>query len=182
VQLPPGFRAQPAFGDPWPQALRVAESGEPGTVLWDDAWGRCRAAFLFAPDPPLLPADLGNLGLLALYDALASLAPAQIPLLVVLPDAIVANAGRVATVRAAAGPDWGVLGIDLVLDLQSAAPGDTPGRTCLVEEGFGPVTAAEALALICHTLLRGIDRLQEDGPAAIASRVAQRTASACVIV
>lgn len=179
--LPPGFAARPVAGDPWPVALLAAPTDEPGSVFWNGSEGRCRAAVLFAPDRPVTPAMLRHLGLLALFDAAAGLAPPQLPI-AAEQDALLVNGGRVATVRTATGADWALLGFDMALDLQDAAPGKTPGQTCLAEEGFEAVTPAEFLLLASRHMLRWLEIWREDGPDALARRVAQRTAPAGVVV
>lgn len=179
--LPPGFRACPGDGDPWAAALRGAEAAAPGSVFWDGTQGRCRAAFLFAPDRPLGEADLLNLGALALFDAMAVLAPPQVPVHVVPPDGLAVDGGRVAALRAAlpaaqAGgvPDWAVLGIDVAVNLHARAPGETPDRTCLAEEGFGDIAPDDLLTHMSRHLLGWIDAWQEHGGAALAREVSLR--------
>lgn len=180
--LPPGFHACPGDGDPWVAALRGAAQGEaPGTVFCDGTQGRCRAAFLFAPDRPLAEADLLNLGALALFDAVAVLAPPQVPVHILLPDGLAVDGGRVAALRAAlsaaqAGgvPDWAVLGIDVAVNLQASAPGETPDQTCLAEEGFGDIAPADVLTHMSRHLLGWIDAWQEQGGAALRREISLR--------
>ena len=182
MQLPPGLRARQVIGDPWPHALRDPAAEDPGTVLWDGSWGRCRAAFLFAPDRPTDEAVLLDLGLLVLFDTAAGLAPPQMPIRIERPDRMRVNSGRVAEVRATTAPDWAVLGFDVALDLQAAEPGETPGETCLAEEGFDRVGAEVFLSMASRHLLRWLEIWLEDGPEALASRVTQRTAPAGVMM
>jgi hypothetical protein len=185
--LPPGFRACPGGGDPWAAALRGAAQGAaPGSVFVNGAQGRCRAAFLFAPDRPLGETELLNLGVLALFDALAVLAPPQVPVHVVPPDGLAVDGGRVATLRAARAaaladavpnldvPDWAVLGIDVAIDLQASAPGERPDQTCLAEEGFGDIAPADVLTHMSRHLLGWIDAWQEQGGAALQREVSLR--------
>lgn len=178
--LPPGFRARPGGADPWGAALAAASSGgEAGTVFWSGADGHCRAALVFEPDRPLGPTVVGDLGLLALFDALAALAPPQRPITVAPPDRLLLNGGEVATVRSAQGPgllpDWAVLGLDVAIAASQAEPGMTPDRTCLQEEGFGPLTPEEVLEQVCRYLLSWVDAWQDEGTAGLARTVAQRS-------
>lgn len=198
--LPPGFRAvcteaaPPGETDPWQAALRAAAAGvEPGCVFWNGAGGRTRAAAVFAPDRPLHgPGVLLSLGALALYDALAVFAPPNKPLHILPPDGLAVNAGRAAGLRAVLAPtpapgeadappgegvpEWAVLGLDLAVDLQAPAPGETPDETCLVEEGFDLVPAPELLAQLCRYLLFWISVWHDEGDAGLSKAVARRAA------
>jgi len=187
--LPPGFRAFPGGDDPWAAALHsIALGAEPGSVFYDGTNGRCQAAFVFTPDRPFDGANLLlNLGTLALYDAVAVLAPPQVPVHILAPDGLAVDGGRVATLRvleAAAHtdaiPDWAVLGIDVAIGLQGAAPGETPDRTSLAEEGFGDVVSADVLTHMSRHLLGWIDAWQQHGAAALQREVALRTLRATV--
>ena len=157
-------------------------------MFWDGAHGRCRAAFVFAPDRPLGAASLIlDLGALALFDAIAVLAPPQTPVHIIPPDGLAVDGGRVATLRTAeapsltgAIPEWAVLGIDVAVDAEASAPGETPGQTCLTEEGFGDITPADVLVHTCRHLLGWLDAWREDGAASLARVVAQRTAAETV--
>lgn len=189
LAFPPGFRALSGEGDPWEAALQTAALGaEAGSVFWNEAQGLCRAAIVFAPDRPLGRAGLLmgpgilDLGALALFDALAVLAPPQVPMHLLPPDGLAVDGGRVATLRLAqapslddAAPHWAVLGIDVSVDSQAASPGETPDRTCLAAEGFGEVAAAELTAHLCRHLLCWIDAWREDGARALAHAVSLRT-------
>ncbi|HYZ61092.1 MAG TPA: biotin/lipoate--protein ligase family protein [Acetobacteraceae bacterium] len=179
LELPPGLRAQAGDPDPWARALDAAARGdEPGAVFWSGSAGRCRAAYLFAPDRPLGTGALLDLGLLALFDALAALAPPQVPLAIARPAGLLVDGGRVASVCAALGPgavpDWAALGLEVALDLQRAAPGETPGETCLAEEGFGALTAPDLLAQTSRHLLLWLDTWHDEGEAALARAVGRR--------
>jgi BirA family biotin operon repressor/biotin-[acetyl-CoA-carboxylase] ligase len=187
--LPPGFRALSGEGDAWRIALRAAALGaEPGDVFFEGAHGRCCAAFVFAPDRPL--GDGGcmlDLGALALFDAVAVLASPQVPVHILRPDGLAVDGGRVATIRTAiapsgagAIPEWAVLGIDVAIQGGTAAPGETPDQTCLMEEGFGDVTAADVLMHTSRYLLGWLDEWREGGAAALAQAVALRTTTRAV--
>jgi BirA family transcriptional regulator, biotin operon repressor / biotin---[acetyl-CoA-carboxylase] ligase len=187
--LPPGFRALPGEGDAWRTALRAAALGvEPGAVFWDGAHGRCRAAFVFAPDRPLGDGSfMLDLGALALFDAVAVLAPPQVPVHILPPDGLAVDGGRVATIRMAmapcredAIPEWAVLEIEVAIQAGIAAPGEAPDQTCLMEEGFGDVTAADVLMHGSRYLLGWLDEWREGGAAALAQAVALRTTTRAV--
>ena len=186
LMLPPGFLAIPAADDLWPLALAAAAAGEPGSVFWDGSAGCCRAAFVFEPDRSIDAGALLDLGLLALFDAIALLAPPRLPLTIALPDRLMVDGATVATLRAAIGPGlvptWAVLGLDVAVDLQGPSPGERPDRTCLAEEGFGAVTPAQVLEYTSRSLLGWIDAWREEGPAILARTVAQRGHSVAVSV
>lgn len=156
-------------------------------MFWDGAQGRCRAAFVFAPDRPLTAGLLLDLGALALFDAIAVLSPPQVPVHLLPPDGLAVDGGRVATLRTAEAapgadgvPEWAVLGIDAAVGISVAAPGDTPDQTSLAEEGFGDVAPADLLMHMSRHLLGWLDVWQEDGAAALSRAVAQRAAPAAV--
>ncbi len=189
LALPPGFRLMPAAAiptgsDPWTAALyATARGAEPGSVFWSSEQGWCRTALVLAPDRPLQGiGEILHLGSLALFDALAALAPPQVPMHLIVPDGLAVDGGRVATLRvetaaAAPGavPEWAVLGIDVAVDRITAAPGEQPDQTCLHEEGFGDVTAADVLTHTCRHLLNWLDAWGQDGPPSLARVVARRT-------
>ncbi len=143
---------------------------------------------MFTPDRPFDGANvLLSLGALALFDAVAVLAPPQVPVHILAPDGLAVDGGRVATLRAAqaacrvdAIPDWAVLGIDVVVGPRGGAPGDTPDRTSLAEEGFGDVTPADVLTHMSRHLLGWIDAWQQHGGAALQREVALRTMCSAV--
>ena len=166
---------------------------EPGSVFFDGSAGRCQAAFVFTPDRPFDGLNLLlNLGALALFDAVAVLAPPQVPVHILAPDGLAVDGGRVATLREAEAlarkdaipdwtiPDWAVLGIDVAVGLQEGVPGETPDRTSLMEEGFGDVTPADVLTNMSRHLLGWIDAWQQHGGAMLQREVALRTLRATV--
>ena len=178
----------PGGDDAWNTAIRAAMAGaEPGSVFWDGAQGHCRAAFVFVPDRPLAAGLVLDLGALALFDAIAVLAPPQVPVHLLPPDGLAVDGGRVATLRiaeASAGadgvPEWAVLGIDVAVSSGTAAPGETPDQTCLMEEGFGDVAPADLLTHMSRHLLGWLDVWREDGAVALTRAVAGRAAPAVV--
>ncbi len=151
---------------------------EPGTVLWREIGGRCEAAVVLAPDRDISERTLTAMGLLALYDALAVLAPPQVPIDVVDGRFLAVDGGQAAWVRAAAAPgsppDWAVIGIAVVLTSAVQDPGEAPGETSLVEEGFGAVTAEMLLSGFCRHLLAWIEAWRDDGADGLARAVAER--------
>jgi BirA family biotin operon repressor/biotin-[acetyl-CoA-carboxylase] ligase len=192
LALPPGFGALPCGNDPWAAAMRGAAAGDdPGSIRWDHADGVLRLAIVLAPDRPMQDAGpVAGLGALALFDALATLAPPQVPMHLLardglVPDGLAVDGARVAAIRAAmapalldavpdAVPDWAVLGFEVALQARTAEPGATPDRTSLHEEGFGDVTAADVLVNTLRHLLVWLDAWGQDGAAALAPATLQR--------
>lgn len=192
LALPPGFGALPCGNNPWAAAMRGAAAGDdPGSIRWDHADGMLRLAIVLAPDRPMQDAGpVAGLGALALFDALATLAPPQVPMHLLardglVPDGLAVDGARVAAIRAAmapalldavpdAVPDWAVLGFEVALQARTAEPGATPDRTSLHEEGFGDVTAADVLVNTLRHLLVWLDAWGQDGAAALAPATLQR--------
>ncbi len=192
LALPPGFGALPCGNDPWAAAMHGAAAGDdPGSIRWDHADGVLRLAIVLAPDRPMQDAGpVAGLGALALFDALATLAPPQVPMHLLardglVPDGLAVDGARVAAIRAAmapalpdavpdAVPDWAVLGFEVALQARTAEPGATPDRTSLHEEGFGDVTAADVLVNTLRHLLVWLDAWGQDGAAALAPATLQR--------
>ena len=183
--LPPGFAAVPSGSAAWEAAVHGAEAGDdPGCVRWSLAGGTLRVAVVLAPDRPMQDSSpIVALGALALFDALATLAPPQVPIHLLPPDGLAVDGGRVATVRAAMAhgpsnvpPEWAVLAFEVEVQAGDAEPGRTPDRTSLHEEGFGDVTADDILVNSLRHLLAWLDAWGQDGITALAPALRQRMA------
>jgi len=188
LALPPGFGVLSCGSDPWAAAVLGAAAGDdPGSIRWDHTDGVLRLAIVLAPDRLMQDAGpVAALGALALYDAVATLAPPQVPMHLLAPDGLATDGlavdgARVAAIRAAiapalpgAVPDWAVLGFEVALQARTAEPGATPDRTSLHEEGFGDVTAADVLVNTLRHLLVWLDAWGQDGAAALASATLHR--------
>ena len=183
--LPPGFTAVPGGRDAWEAAVRGAGVGDdPGCVRWSFAEGTLHMAVVLAPDRPMRDSSpIVALGMLALFDALATLAPPQVPIHLLPPDGLAVDGGRVATVRAAMAsgpsdmpPGWAVLGFEVRVQAGDAEPGRTPDRTSLHEEGFGDVTADDVVVNSLRHLLVWLDAWGQDGAAALDPVLRQRMA------
>ncbi len=159
--------------------MAARQGSEPGSLFWDTVAGQCRAAVVLSPDRALAGSTLVlDLGLLALFDALAGLAPPKTPVWIVPPAGIAIDGGAVASVRTDAAatamggiPEWAILGIEVRVSDTGAAP----GRSCLADEGFGDVTSADVLSRVCRHLLGWLDVWRTDGAGALARAVAGRT-------
>ncbi len=143
-----------------------------------------RIAVVLAPDRPMQDSSpIIALGALALFDALATLAPPQVPIHLLPPDGLAVDGGWVATVRAAMAPgpsdmppEWAVLGWEIAVQAGDTEPGRTPGRTSLHEEGFGDVTADDILVNSLRHLLVWLDAWGQDGITALDPALRQRMA------
>ena len=177
--LPPGFRAFETSAEPFAQAAAYGQAdGAPGSIFCRLLDGRGEAAVLLTPDEPVAAETLTALGQLALFDALAVLAPPQRPIEIGRDGWLLLDGGQVAQVQVAIGagtpPDWAVLGIGVAVGAGARPPGEAPGQTCLAEEGFGDAGWPELLGQFCRHLLAWIDRWREDGAAGLDQAVAQR--------
>lgn len=187
LSLPPGFVSVPAGADAFAAALADADAGgDPGRIHWGERGGACAAAIVLAPDRPVSADALRDLVLLALYDAIASVAPPQVPIDVVLPGTLLVDGGQVGAVRVAmspgaaldAMPDWTVAGFTVALRSELADPGEAPGETSLAEEGFEAVTAADVLGPFCRHLLVWIEAWREEGEPGLARALRHRVVRA----
>lgn len=183
--LPPGFAAVAGGEDAWDASVRGAETGDdPGSVRWSLVSGTLHAAVVLAPDRPMQDAGpIVALGALALFDALATLAPPQMPIHLLPPDGLAVDGGRVATIRAAIAPGssdmppgWAVLGFEVEVQGGDAEPGQTLDQTSLREEGFGDVTADDILVHSLRHLLVWLDAWGQDGITALDPALRQRMA------
>ncbi|MBP7064384.1 biotin/lipoate--protein ligase family protein [Ferrovibrio sp.] len=176
--FPPGYEARLCLDDAFESAIAAAEAGaEDGLLLWQDRADRFNAAVLLRPLDPLDAAlGLSQVGLLALLDALAGLAPAETPITLGWPDRLLVNDATAGGLRLAHGalvekhgmlevPDWLVLGF--TLQLAPFGDADAPGLeleyTSLHEEGCGEVTAKLLVEAVAHHLLAWLNRWQETG-------------------
>ncbi len=163
----------------------AAGGGDPGDVLWSDEDGSCAIAVILAPDASITETTLVELGLLGVFDALATLAPPQVPIAVAPGGVLLIDGARAASVRGVLGPcpapgsppGWAVLTIDVVLSAPGENPGETPGETSLAEEGFGEVEGGAMVEQFCRHLLVWIDTWCDAGADELASAVEQRGVS-----
>lgn len=155
-------------------AKAVAEASlgaDPGLAVW-----RCRpesmeAAIVLAPDRPLGEAiSVAFAVALGLGDALGALAPPEVAVHHDWPGGFRVNGARCGQMRAAAPtedaeaePDWLVIGVEVPFRSETDAPGITPDRTCLVEEGCIEITPERLLESFARHALVWINTWVEDG-------------------
>ena len=157
-------------------------------MRWLHVDGTLRFAVVLAPDRPMPdPGVVSNLGSLALFDAMAALAPPQVPVHLTPPGGLSVDGAQVAAVRSTLAPstagevpEWAVLGFEVDVSGHAADPGGAPDRTSLHEEGFGDVTAADVLVNTLRHLLMWMDAWGQDGPAALEPALRGRTAHEAV--
>lgn len=160
--------------------------GAPGAVFWGGAGGVCRFAVVLAPDRAISEPTLAALGLVALFDALAVLAPPQVPIVVAGRDLVV-DGGRAGSVQVGMGPvgggpamdagavpEWAVLGFAVTVVAALDNPGEALGETSLMEEGFEGVGAAEVVGQACRYLLAWIDAWRDEGAAGLERALMER--------
>lgn len=173
--FPPLFTGQPvdAPADPFAKAIAEATLGcDSGLIVYAPGGDSLRAAMVFAPEQPLdtAMAVFPACGV-GFQNALGALAPPEVAVHLSWQGAIYVNGARCGQLRVAASdrdgdiePNWIVVGLELpLLPLDPDAPGATPERTSLFEEGcvdVDPVHLLEAWAR--HTLI-WISRLEDDG-------------------
>jgi len=159
-----------AGADPFEAACPEAAKGcDAGTILYDAAPDRLRAAIVLAPEVPLSDAAaMLPLTGVAVQNALGALGPSELPVHLCWEGAIRVNGGVCGHVRGAtdipdAEPGWLVTGFELVFARANLAGGDTPDETDLMSEGCGDLTPVDLLESWSRHLLNGISRWEEDG-------------------
>ncbi|MEM7238786.1 MAG: biotin/lipoate--protein ligase family protein, partial [Pseudomonadota bacterium] len=60
-------------------------------------------------------------------------------------------------------PDWLIVGIEMPFSDSGVDPGNTPGRTCLLEEGCGEMSPVGLLESWSRHMLTWINRREQDG-------------------
>jgi biotin-(acetyl-CoA carboxylase) ligase len=177
LEVPPSFpplmHGEPVRPgtDPFEAAIAAARNADPGTVFWSPDPGTARAALVLAPETTL---DRSMAMVFAaacgLNDALGALAPPEMALQHVWPDAIKANGACCGVIRAAADsleptgrPDWLVVSITVLLAHGDDNPGRTPEITSLLEEGCVDLTAIRLIESWSRHTLVWINRWMDDG-------------------
>lgn len=171
--FPPLLSGRAVTSDPMEEAIDAAREGcDPGLICYRTGAECLSAAVVFAPEVVLADAVMAlPICGIGVQNALGALAPPEVGVSLEWSGAVRVNGGVVGGLRIMgpnrvcdAVPDWLVVALDLVLDDPSDAPGETPDRTTLFEEGCGdidPVTLLEAWAR--HTLV-WLHRWESEGP------------------
>jgi hypothetical protein len=143
----------------------AAAHAELGLLAWTPGETWAEAALVLAPEDEAESRLALLAGCNALADALATSAPADLPLGFAWPGGLLLNAGRCGTVQARSGPG-GLLLLGFRLRLAFASgreAGLLPGETALREEGADPASAAELTAAWALHLMAGLDAWQARG-------------------
>ncbi len=146
-------------------AAALAAGHGAGLLAWAPGEHWAEAALVLEPEE----AGEARLALLAgcnaLADALATSAPAELPLGFAWPGGLLLNGGRCGLVQVRPGPD-GLLLLGFRLRLAFASgheAGLLPGETALREEGAEPTSAAELTVAWALHLMAGLDSWQARG-------------------
>jgi biotin-(acetyl-CoA carboxylase) ligase len=186
LDLPPLFRliVLREAGDAFAHAVAHADELGAGALVFVGRFNLAEFAVVLEPDQPLRTARLAfYLGMVALADALAALAPPEKPITIEWPDAIRIDGGLVGGGRfawpSAAGedavPDWLVFGAVIrVASLSDVAPGLYPLATALEDEGFGEIGAERLVEGFARHLMAVTDRWRESGYSHVIGEYAAR--------
>ncbi len=143
----------------------AAAHAELGLLAWSPGQAWAEAVLVLEPEDAAESRLALLAGCNALADALATCAPADIPLGFAWPGGLLLNHGRCGGVEARPGPD-GLLLLGFRLRL-AFSPGHEagllPGETALSEEGADPTSAAEITAAWALHLMAGLDAWQAHG-------------------
>lgn len=174
VELPPGFAlaAPPPGQDPFAYACEAAEALGAGTLVWARGSDQLDVAVVLEPEEPLATARRAFLiGMSALVDAVASVAPPDKTLTLDWPDAIRFDGARLGGGRLGLPtgareedvPPYLVFGGSLILSKSHAGdPGLTPDSTSFEEEGFEPGSDVAIIEAFARYLMRGFHAWRED--------------------
>jgi biotin-(acetyl-CoA carboxylase) ligase len=188
--LPPlltGHAAPPGV-DPVRFALEGAASGRlgAGDLVWSQATDVAAAAVVLEPDVPWREVlEIVPVMMLAVGDALGSIGPPDLPLMIRWPDTLTANGGAVGRVTidvtAPTGldeiPDHAVVAFSVALELPERlrdAPGHEVGVTALHEEGCGDVRSDALIGASARHFLSWLDEWRHGGFAGLRSTLTGR--------
>jgi len=186
LDLPPPFRpvALREVGDAFAHATTHASALGAGTLVFVSRFNLAEFAVVLEPGERLSAARLAfYVGMVAIADALAALAPPEKPITIDWPDAIRIDGGLVGGGRLGwppkteedAVPDWLVFGAAIrIVSLKEVAPGLHPLATALQDEGFTDIGAERLIEVFARHLMAAIDRWQDLGPSRITREYAAR--------
>jgi biotin-(acetyl-CoA carboxylase) ligase len=175
LDLPPLFRplVLREVGDAFANATANAGALGAGALVYVGRFNLAEFAVVLEPEQPLHHARLAfYLGMVALADTLAALAPPEKPIMIAWPDAIRIDGGLVGGGRLGwppetkedAVPDWLVFGAAIrIASISESGPGLYPLATALQDEGFGEIGAERFIESFARHLMAAIDRWQDGG-------------------
>lgn len=177
-EFPPAFSGHIVMpgDDTMKRAAQGVRSGAfgAGDVVWSMETDSAVAAFVLEPEVPLATAmEMVPVLMVAIGDAIGSIAPPNIAFTYRWPDGLLANGAKVGEVYAAAEscasdavPDWLVVGFSMRLT-EAAVNGDEPGRqpdrTALHLEGAGDIDRTMMIEAVARHFLSWIDGWLQDG-------------------
>ena len=160
-------------GDAFAHATANAGTLGAGALVYVGRFNLAEFAVVLEPEQPLQSARLAfYVAMVALADALATLAPPEKPITIDWPDAIRIDGGLVGGGRLGwpsdaaddAVPDWLVFGAAIrIVSISEKGPGLYPLATALQDEGFGEIGAERFIETFARHLMAAIDRWQERG-------------------
>jgi biotin-(acetyl-CoA carboxylase) ligase len=186
LDLPPPFQLVMLreVGDAFVHACTHAAALGAGTLVFVGRFDLAEFAVVLEPDEPVGSAwHTLYAGMVALADALATLAPPRKPIAIEWPDAIRLDGGLVGGGRlawpegtdAAAPPPWLVFGAMIrTASMAGDGSGLRPLTTALEDEGFGDVGSDRLVESFARHFMRVIDHWREAGFAAIANNYVSR--------
>jgi len=165
-----GERVRPGI-DPFEKAIAAARTADPGTVFWSPDEAIMQAALVLAPETTLdRTMAMVFAAACGLNDALGALAPPELAVHHVWPDAVKANGAFCGTLRAASdataagdAPNWFVVSVSISIAAGDVEPGGSPEITALAEEGCAHLTTIRLLESWSRHTLVWINRWLEDG-------------------
>jgi biotin-(acetyl-CoA carboxylase) ligase len=175
LDLPPLFRplVLREVGDAFVHATANAAALGAGALVYVGRFNLAECAVVLEPEQPLARARLAfYVGMVALADALAALAPPEKPITIDWPDAIRIDGGLVGGGRLGwppetaedAVPDWLVFGAAIrIASISESGPGLYPLATALEDEGFGEIGAEHFIESFARHLMAAVDRWQDGG-------------------
>ena len=186
LDLPPPFRLVTLreVGDAFGHARTHAVELGAGTLVSVGRFDLAEFALVLEPDDSLASAwRVLYAAMVALADALATIAPPGKPIVIVWPDAIRLDGGLVGGGRLAwpdcgdqaAPPRWLVFGAMIrMVTMASDGIGVRPLATPLDDEGFGDAGSDRLVESFARHLMRVIDHWREAGFAAVADSYVSR--------
>jgi biotin-(acetyl-CoA carboxylase) ligase len=186
LDLPPPFQLVTLreVGDAFVHACTHAAELGAGTLVLVGRFDLAEFAVVLEPDEPVTYAWRAlYAGMVALADALATLAPPKKPIAIEWPDAIRLDGGLVGGGRLAwpesideeAPPPWLVFGVMIRMTSMAGDGSDLrPLMTALEDEGFGDVGSDRLVESFARHLMRVIDHWREAGFSAIANNYVSR--------
>jgi biotin-(acetyl-CoA carboxylase) ligase len=186
LDLPPPFQLVTLreVGDAFAHACTHAAELGAGTLVLVGRFDLAEFAVVLEPDEPAPYAWRAlYAGMVALADALATLAPPKKPIAIEWPDAIRLDGGLVGGGRLAwpegadkeAPPPWLVFGAMIRMASMAGDSFDLrPPMTALEDEGFGDVGSDRLVESFARHLMRVIDHWREAGFSAIAKNYVSR--------